>query len=109
MHLPFVVEADPTGFGLCRELQKQGFACVIIAPSSIARTAKDKAVKTDKSDAQMLAKTLNAIFVSIQNAVIFPTMMILLPMMILSMTKKIMLLFVLLARSFLPAGVLFGN
>src|SRR5574344_1733732 len=37
-------EAGPTGFGLCRELQKEGFACVIIAPSSIARTAKDKAV-----------------------------------------------------------------
>lgn len=51
-------EAGPTGFKLCRELHKEGFACVIIAPSSIARTAKDKAVKTDKSDAQMLAKTL---------------------------------------------------
>jgi len=51
-------EAGPTGFGLCRELQKLGFACVIIAPSSIAKTAKDKAVKTDRSDAQLLAKTL---------------------------------------------------
>jgi transposase len=51
-------EAGPTGFGLCRELQKQGFACVIMAPTSIAKTAKDKAVKTDKSDALMLAKTL---------------------------------------------------
>jgi len=51
-------EAGPTGFGLCRELQKLGFACVIIAPSSIAKTARDKAVKTDKSDAQMLSKTL---------------------------------------------------
>jgi transposase len=35
-------EAGPTGFGLCRELQKQGFACVIMAPTSIAKTAKDK-------------------------------------------------------------------
>ncbi|MCI1209690.1 MAG: IS110 family transposase [Treponema sp.] len=51
-------EAGPTGFKLCRELQKKGFACVIIAPTSIARTAKDKAVKTDRSDAQMLARTL---------------------------------------------------
>ena len=51
-------EAGPTGFTLCRKLQKEGFACVIIAPTSIAKTAKDKAVKTDRSDAQMLAKTL---------------------------------------------------
>ena len=51
-------EAGPTGFRLCRELQKLGFACVIMAPASIAKTARDKAVKTDKSDAQMLAKTL---------------------------------------------------
>jgi transposase len=49
-------EAGPTGFGLCRELQKLGFDCVIIAPSSIAKTAKDKAFKTDRSDAQLLAK-----------------------------------------------------
>jgi hypothetical protein len=33
-------EAGPTGFGLCRELQKPGFACVIMAPTSIAKTAK---------------------------------------------------------------------
>ncbi|MFA6856467.1 MAG: transposase, partial [Treponema sp.] len=39
-------------------MQKQGFACVIITPSSIAKTAKDKAVKTDKTDALMLAKTI---------------------------------------------------
>lgn len=51
-------EAGPTGFKLCRQLQKLGFACVIIAPTSIARTAKDKAVKTDRGDAQMLAKNL---------------------------------------------------
>ena len=51
-------EAGPTGFKLCRKLQKQGFACIIMAPTSIAKTAKDKAVKTDKSDALMLAKAL---------------------------------------------------
>ncbi len=33
-------EAGPTGFRLCRELQKQGFACVIIAQTSIAMTVK---------------------------------------------------------------------
>jgi transposase len=51
-------EAGPTGFVLCRQLQKLGFACVIMAPISIDRTAKDKAVKTDKSDARIPAKTL---------------------------------------------------
>src|SRR5574344_233622 len=51
-------EAGPTGFGLCRELQKKGFACVIIAPTSIAKNAKDKALKTDRADAQLLARTL---------------------------------------------------
>jgi transposase len=35
-------EAGPTGFRLCRELQKLGFACVLMAPTSTDRTAKDK-------------------------------------------------------------------
>ena len=50
-------EAGPTGYGLCRKLQKEGFACVIIAPSTIARAPGQK-VKTDRMDARLLAKTL---------------------------------------------------
>ena len=53
-------EAGPTGFRLCRELQKKDFACVVMAPTSIAKSAKDKLVKTDRADAKMLAKTLAA-------------------------------------------------
>lgn len=51
-------EAGPTGYRLCLDLQQQGFNCVIMAPTSIAKTAKDKILKTDKADAQMLARTL---------------------------------------------------
>ena len=53
-------EAGPTGFRLCRELQKKGFACVVMAPTSIAKSSKDKLVKTDRADAKMLAKALAA-------------------------------------------------
>ena len=51
-------EAGPTGYRLCLNLQQQGFNCVIMAPTSIAKTAKDKILKTDRADAQMLARTL---------------------------------------------------
>ncbi|MEE1137354.1 MAG: transposase [Acutalibacteraceae bacterium] len=51
-------EAGPTGYRLCLDLQQQGFNCVIMAPTSIAKTAKDKILKTDRADAQMLARTL---------------------------------------------------
>ncbi len=51
-------EAGPTGYKLCLDLQWQGFNCVIMAPTSIAKTAKDKMLKTDRADAQMLARTL---------------------------------------------------
>lgn len=50
-------EAGPTGYRLCLDLQQQGFNCVIMAPTSIAKTAKDKILKTDRADAQMLART----------------------------------------------------
>ena len=50
-------EAGPTGYRLCLDIQQQGFNCVIMAPTSIAKTAKDKILKTDRADAQMLART----------------------------------------------------
>lgn len=51
-------EEGPTGYRLCLDLQQQGFNCVIMAPTSIAKTAKDKILKTDRADVQMLARTL---------------------------------------------------
>ena len=45
-------EAGPTGYRLCLDLQQQGFNCVIMTPTSIAKTAKDKILKTDRADAR---------------------------------------------------------
>jgi len=52
-------EAGPTGFGLARELDTAGVRCVVAAPSKIARPSGDR-VKTDKRDAQLLARRLHA-------------------------------------------------
>ena len=49
-------EAGPTGFGLCREIQKAGFACAVIAPTTIRKS--NSKVKTDTKDARLLAETL---------------------------------------------------
>ena len=49
-------EAGPTGFGLCREIQKAGFGCTVIAPTSIRKNSSK--IKTDKRDARLLAETL---------------------------------------------------
>lgn len=48
-------EAGPTGFGLCRALRKAGYRCEVIAPSLIPKMPGDR-VKTDRRDAQKLAK-----------------------------------------------------
>jgi transposase len=48
-------EASFIGFGLCRELQKKGINCEVIAPSLIPFKPGDK-VKTDKRDAEKLAE-----------------------------------------------------
>ena len=50
-------EAGPTGFGLYRDLQKQGVACAVMAPTSIKHPASRRS-KNDWIDARMLAKTL---------------------------------------------------
>jgi transposase len=47
-------EAGCTGFKLYRELLKAGFACTVIAPSSVPKN--NKKVKTDKIDARKLAE-----------------------------------------------------
>ncbi|AEE15538.1 IS110 family transposase [Treponema brennaborense] len=48
-------EAGPTGFSLCRELQKKNISCVVMAPSSLPKSTDDKKRKTDKIDARQLA------------------------------------------------------
>jgi len=48
-------EAGPTGFGLARA--EAGISCVIAAPSKIPRSAGDR-VKTDRRDAERLARLL---------------------------------------------------
>ena len=50
-------EAGPTGFGLYRDLEKEGYACVVMAPTSLKKSANQK-VKNDRVDARYLAKTL---------------------------------------------------
>lgn len=52
-------EAGPTGYGLARELAKRGVGCVVAAPSKIPRAAGDR-VKTDRRDAELLARLLLA-------------------------------------------------
>jgi transposase len=52
-------EAGPTGYGLARELSKRRVECVVAAPSKIPRAAGDR-VKTDRRDAELLARLLLA-------------------------------------------------
>ena len=52
-------EAGPTGYGLARELTKRGVECVVAAPSKIPRASGDR-VKTDRRDAELLARLLMA-------------------------------------------------
>lgn len=48
-------EAGPTGFSLCRDLQKARVSCVVMAPSSLPKSPDNKRRKTDKIDARDLA------------------------------------------------------
>jgi transposase len=48
-------EAGPCGYVLARQLEKQGIACTIAAPSLIPRGPGDR-IKTDRRDAQLLAR-----------------------------------------------------
>jgi transposase len=52
-------EAGPTGYGLARELARRGGVCVVAAPSKIPRAAGER-VKTDRRDAEHLARLLLA-------------------------------------------------
>ena len=52
-------EAGPTGYGLYRQILALGHACVVVAPSLIPRRPGDR-VKTNRRDAQSLARLLRA-------------------------------------------------
>jgi transposase len=52
-------EAGPTGYELARELARRGVGCVVAAPSKIPRAVGDR-VKTDRRDAELLARLLLA-------------------------------------------------
>jgi len=61
-------EAGPTGFSLCRQLQKNNISCVVMAPTSLPKSPDEKKRKTDKGDARSLAlhlahKTYKAVHV----------------------------------------------
>jgi transposase len=57
--LTFCYEAGPTGYGLHRLITSLGHECSVVAPSLIPRKAGDH-VKTNRRDAQSLAKNLRA-------------------------------------------------
>jgi transposase len=54
-----VYEAGPTGFGLARAAQRAGIDVMIAAPSKTPRARGDR-VKTDRKDAELLARLLLA-------------------------------------------------
>lgn len=51
-------EAGCLGYSLYWQLKEKGIACDILAPSTMHRSAKNKVVKNDKRDAQMIAINL---------------------------------------------------
>jgi len=53
--LHVVYEAGPCGYALYRHLAAKGIDCTVVAPSRIPRRAGDR-VKTDRRDAEMLAR-----------------------------------------------------
>ena len=53
----FIYEAGPTGFGLYDDLATQGYVCLVIAPTQMARSAADR-VKTNRLDSRKLAEKL---------------------------------------------------
>ena len=56
----FCYEAGPTGYGLYRQIIALGHKCMVVAPSLIPRRPGDR-VKTNRRDAQALARLLRAV------------------------------------------------
>src|SRR2546425_10119956 len=57
--LTFCYEAGPTGYGLYRQIESLGHACLVVAPSLIPKKPGDR-VKTNRRDALGLVKLLRA-------------------------------------------------
>jgi transposase len=57
--MTFCYEAGPTGYGLYRQIKDLGHECIVVAPSLIPMKASDR-VKTNRRDAESLAKLLRA-------------------------------------------------
>jgi transposase len=57
--LTFCYEAGPTGYGLYRQIESLGHACMVVAPSLIPKKPGDR-VKTNRRDALNLVKLLRA-------------------------------------------------
>ena len=53
--LHFVYEAGPCGYEIYRHLNSNGYNCIVVAPSIIPRQSSNR-IKTDRRDAQMLAR-----------------------------------------------------
>src|SRR5437867_2213771 len=59
VELRFVYEAGPCGYVIYRHLKKKGLHCEVVSPSLIPKKASDR-VKTDRRDAQQLARLYRA-------------------------------------------------
>jgi transposase len=57
--LQFCYEAGPRGYPLCRFLRELGCECLVVCPSRVPRRPGDR-VKTDRRDADQLARLLRA-------------------------------------------------
>jgi transposase len=57
--LHFCYEAGPTGYGLYRQIVALGHECIVVAPSLIPRRPSER-IKTNRRDAQSLARLLRA-------------------------------------------------
>ena len=57
--LHFAYEAGPCGYDIYRHLTKQGFTCIVVAPSLIPKKSGDR-IKTDRRDAMSLARLYRA-------------------------------------------------
>ena len=51
-------EAGGLGYSLYWQLKEKGIACNILAPTTMQRSAKNKVIKNDRRDAQMIATNL---------------------------------------------------
>src|SRR5206468_6713053 len=57
--ITFCYEAGPTGYELQRQIKSLGHECLVVAPSLIPKKPGDR-VKTNRRDAQQLARLLRA-------------------------------------------------